>query len=986
MQMTRETPVADGARVDPRQLVPGTQFLTHTNVRRPCPGVLFRALHEFFEIQADRRPDSVAVEFGRAETTYAELEQRANRIARCLRARGVRCGGRVALLLPRSPDTYAAMLGILKAGAAYVPLDPDCPPERIAFILRNSEASVLVTTTPLAQRLAAFRGMVLRMDADRAVIAAESPARLARGTAGVGPGDLCYIIYTSGSTGRSKGVMIEHRSACHLVREEGRLYAVRASDRIYQGAPLAFDHSVEEIWLAFQSGATLVAATSQMAHAGPDLARHLTAHSVTVLSCVPTQLSLFSEDVPSLRLLIVGGEACPQELVNHWARPGRTMLNTYGPTETTVIATCAALCPGRPVTLGRPLPGYQVHVLDDLLRPVPRGTAGEICIGGVGVARGYVGQPGAVDSPFVPDPFVPADETDARLFRTGDLGRWDAEGNLEFLGRADSQVKLRGFQVELAEIESALMQDEHVRAAACAVREDVSEVEQLVGYVVLRDGEVDEELLRARLRSQLPAYMVPALIETVDGLPRLPGGKLDRKSLPPPRSRTLSPHGRADQPRTETERHLANIWRRLFPGLCVGVRDDFFLDLGGHSLPAARLVSELRQDPRFGRVSVLDVYEYPTIASLAAALEKSACAKPVCEPKASPNDPRKRGRHCLAGILQSIGLYAVFGFNAVQWVTPYLLYFLLRADRWSFWASTVCAAGSALLVFPLMLGTVIAIKWLVLGRIRPGRHPLWGGYYLRWWLVQTLISGLPLDYLASTPLLPWIYRLLGARMGKDVQLATTHLAAFDVISVGAGSSVDDDATIYGYTVEKGEIVIAPVQIGRGCFVGTGSVLREGTVMEDGVRLEDLSLLPRGVRIPAGEIWAGSPATRAVGPVAAPPPPPTHGPWRRAATALLYAALALLLPIVLLAALLPGIALLVWLDPLRHPLWYLGAVPVAGGSFVLGTTAEVVLLKWLLVGRVKLGTYPVHGWFYVRNWMVDQLLMMSLKHGSMRCRC
>src|SRR6266700_2312322 len=723
----------------------------------------FHVLHEIFEAQADARPNAVAVAFGTETATYLDLEQRANRIARRLRAQGVRPESRVALLLPRSTNIYAAILGILKAGAAYVPLDPEYPADRVAYILEDSGAESLLTTADLAERHAAYRGAIVRLDADLAEIDAHSPARLPHNGVGVGPRDLCYVIYTSGSTGRPKGVMIEHRSACHLVCAEGRIFAVRPEDRVYQGFSLAFDASVEEVWLAFHAGARLVAATARMAHAGPDLARMLSEAGVTVLSCVPTLLAMVSEDVPTLRLLIFGGEKCPDQLAERWARPGRRLVNTYGPTEATVIATYTDLLPGKPVTIGRAVPGYRVYLLDDGLRPVPTGEMGEIWIGGVGVARGYVGLPGSTEARFLPDPFATPEEGGARIYRTGDFGRIDGEGNIEFLGRVDSQVKLRGFRVELSEIESLLFQADGLLAAACSVREDVPGAQQLVAYVVPRSGgQVDEEHLRSYLRGRLPSYMVPALIETVTDLPRLPSGKLDRASLPAPQARAAALRVEVKPPRTQTERRLAGVWEEIFRPQPVSIDDDFFLDLGGHSLLAARMVSELRKDPQFASVSMAEVYDHPTIALLAAALDAATLDSQSPSTARSPRVTRDEnragawGRHFVAGLLQTGGLYFVFGFRALQWVTPYLIYFMLLETGHSALVSAAWASAGAVAVLPaLILGTVAA-KWVVLGRIKPGRHRLWGGYYVRWWFVQNLVSALHLDDLCGTPLLPFV--------------------------------------------------------------------------------------------------------------------------------------------------------------------------------------------------------------------------------------
>jgi non-ribosomal peptide synthetase-like protein len=625
------------------------------------------------------------------------------------------------------------------------------------------------------------------------------------------------------------------------------------------------------------------------------------------------------------------------------------------------------------------------------------------------VARGYVNRPDETRARFVPDRLAPegvapqgfAPDGSAtgghdvpRLYRTGDLGRLDAQGEIEFLGRLDGQVKLRGFRVELQEIEAVLAQEEGVRAAACTVREDPPGVQQLVGYVVPKNGHVDESRLVAHLRTRLPAYMVPATIETIGDLPRLPSGKLDRASLPAPRSRTAAPdatesagrrqhaagrQGGSGRPQTVTEKRIVAVWRALFRPHEVSVDDDFFLDLGGHSLLVAKMVSELRRDPRFASVSVIDVYEHPTIRKLAAALD--IAGRRNRPPRASDPTAVWRGaaRHRIAGTLQALGLYAVSGFHALQSVTPYLVFFLLMEDGAPPQQAVLWGVATSLLVFPALVLVAVAAKWTLLGRIRPGRHPLWGWYYVRWWLVQALVASVPLDYLFGTPLLAFVYRLLGARIGKDVYLATDRFAAFDLVEVGDGASIDHDASLLGYTVEGGELVIGPARVGARCFVGTRSMLSDHVVMEDGARLEDLSLLPRGARIPAGETWAGSPAR----PVQAPAKPvaaaPERSPVGRAASTALYAALVPVLPILLLVAFVPGVAFLTRLDPFAQPLLYLAATPLVGASFVLLLTAEVVLLKWLLVGRVRPGMYRLHGGFYVRHWIVDQLLTMSLEH-------
>ncbi|HEX4147643.1 MAG TPA: amino acid adenylation domain-containing protein, partial [Pirellulales bacterium] len=407
-------------------------------------------LHELFELQAARRPQQVAAVCGQQQISYGEMDRQANQLASLLSQRGVVGGDRVGLLLPRGCDVYVALLAILKLGAAYVPLDPDYPAERISYILSDCGAKALVTDSRLATKAAAAAAVPLCLDVLREELARLPGDGSATSHSGATSADVCYVIYTSGSTGKPKGVEIEHRSATNLVRAESQLFGVRPDDRVYQGFSIAFDASVEEVWLALFAGATLVVGTAEMMHAGPSLPELLDVAGVTVLSCVPTLLAMMEDRCPQIRLLILGGEACPAALVDRWSRPGRRLVNTYGPTEATVIATWGELLPGEPVTIGRAVPNYKIYILDEQLQPVAEGVVGELYIGGVGVARGYVGRPDLTTERFIPNPLEQPGDCAPRLYRTGDLARLTPRGDIEFMGRADTQVKLRGFRVELS--------------------------------------------------------------------------------------------------------------------------------------------------------------------------------------------------------------------------------------------------------------------------------------------------------------------------------------------------------------------------------------------------------------------------------------------------------------------------------------------------------------------------------------------------------
>jgi non-ribosomal peptide synthetase-like protein len=945
-------------------------------------------LHQLFEQVAEQYPFQHAIYFEGETLSYHHLNVKANRVAATLIKMGVVPGDFVGILLNRSPEAYIAIIGILKAGAAYVPLDPDFPADRIQFMLEDSATNVLISTPEHKERYQSFKGQVLNVSGGLNNYTGlvklhssfdENPEIV------VDPKSPAYVIYTSGSTGTPKGVIISHQAAANLVLAEREIFNLCSGDKVLQGFSLAFDASVEEIWLAFLRGATLVTASKALMCSGEDLSDFIDKERITVLSTVPTLLSTMRPKVASLRILILGGEAAPQELLQRWHHKGLRIINTYGPTEATVIATYADFDPDEKITIGKPIQNYAAFVTNENLELIPKGVPGELCIAGQGLAIGYLNRDELTTKKFISPSFTVLKDFGQRIYRTGDLAMFNDDGQLEFLGRIDSQVKLRGYRIELSEIESSLLQYDNIRNAVVAVKEDDHQVERLIAYIILKDTSnlFDEGKCKEFLGTRLASYMIPALFMELQDFPVLASGKVDRKKLPVPEN-NVGVGRPVVAPRDKHEEQIHSVWKNYFSPHEVSITDNFFLDLGGHSLLAAKMVSELRQVNGFRQVSVLDVYKHPTIERLS----KELSSRPIQENEQSHdrkgnnqmNYIPSKVKHFFCGVLQFLSLYFVFGFNTVMSATGYLVYFLYSLSGHSWIESAAWALSSTVIAYPAVVFTTIGLKWILLGQIKPGRYKLWGWFYLRWWFVQNIVQIIGFKQFAGTPILPFLYRLLGVKIGKNAHLETDHLAAFDVISVGAGSSIDDDVKLTGFSVKNGYLSIGTVTIGDGCFVGERSVISENTIMEDGARLEDLSLLPSGTTIPAGETWEGSPAKfkHAIAPVDE--SNELKGAKRFGIT-LLYIALIFVIPIVSFISFIPGIAILFQFDALETPLTFLAILPLVGALFILLLTMESVIFKWLLVGRVKPGKYPVHGSFYIRNWIVEKLLKLSLSYAG-----
>ncbi|GAA3909811.1 Pls/PosA family non-ribosomal peptide synthetase [Microbacterium invictum] len=926
----------------------------------PAPRTLIDILHA----AAKRYPEASALEDADGALSYAELLARVWQMAARLHEHGVARGDRVGVRMPSGDrELYVAILGIMAAGAAYVPVDADDPQERADLVFTEAGVRGVVTahgvyrpTAPLtaARPAGLFDG--------------DDPHPSSSATPIVPPptiDDDAWIIFTSGSTGVPKGVAVSHRSAAAFVDAEARMFLpddpLRPGDRVLAGLSVAFDASCEEMWLAWRHGACLVPAPRALVRSGEDLGPWLVGHSITVVSTVPTLAALWPADaIENVRLLIFGGEACPPELVARLVGDGRELWNTYGPTEATVVA-CAALMTGDgPVRIGLPLDGWALAVVDGEGLPVAEGGVGELIIGGVGLAR-YL-DPAKDAEKYAPMPTLGWD----RAYRSGDLVRADPEGLL-FQGRADDQVKIGGRRIELGEVEAALQSLTAVSGATVAVQKTEAGVSLLVGYVVPDDG-FDRQQARAQLTEMLPAPLIP-LLAVIEDLPVRTSGKVDRAALPWP----LVDTDAGDSGLSGTAAWLAEQWVAVLGARPADEDEDFF-QFGGGSLAAAQLVSRIRtRAPEF---TMADVYDLPRLRQMADAVEDEASGDdtPASFSTAHPTPRRMQWVQTLAGI-------PLFILSGARWITWLLTasWLLRLVPGFEFlpdpppWA---VLAGLVVFVTPFgrMAVSTLAARILLSG-VKPGDYPRGGGVHLRLWLAEQVAQQVDPVGLAGAPWVAYYARALGARIGADVDLHTLPPVT-GMLEIGAGAAIEPEVDLTGYWIDGDTVRIGAIRIGAGATIGSRSTLAPGTRIGRGAEIAPGSAVFGRVR--AGQRWAGSPAARVGGtstPMASDRPPAGRR-WLWAYA--LSSAVLGLLPFVAmavgalvlaagvrgsasLAATIPG--LLIWLVP---------ATLVTGVVFA---GAVLVLVRLLALGLVA-GVHPVRSRVGWQAWTTERLLDSS----------
>ncbi len=939
-------------------------------------------LADIFRATAQRIPGKAALIFNGDALTYSELDAWSDGIAAFLQAKGIGPGSYVGVWWPRGLALHAAILGIVKCGAAYVPIDREMPPDRVRTVMEEINANALFADIQIAVPCPVY-------EVPQAVALSDPPVT----TVHADPEAHAYVLYTSGSTGKPKGIPITQGNICHLVRAEQAVIGIREDDRVYQGFSVSFDMWCEESWISYLVGATLYVADGPTAKSVDELAAVLRSWGITILHAVPSLLAVMDGDVPGLRMINAGGEACTPQVLNEWAKPGRVFYNSYGPTETTVTATMIALRPGDPITIGDPLPNYNLAVMDEAGNILPAGERGELVITGPGVSRGYVGRPDLTAQKFIEKPSGLTDLPGDRIYRSGDAVVITPEGKVDFQGRIDDQIKLRGYRIELGEIEVQLNNIAGVAAAAVAVKKDGTDQDTLVGYVVMDDDtHFEEAAMRVTLARALPSYMVPALVTPLFSMPRLPSGKIDRKALPVPDALMLVASEAEEEAidlKAPLEARVLHLLRKVFPGRSIDATQDFFNDLGGHSLLAAVVVSRLRKEGGVPQASLKDIYLHRPLIKL---VERWAEAEATAD-AAPPRNfrPVDRRAHLLCGIAQTFSLFLIYGFFAMQIFLPYLGYYYVydrltdqayyESHQGIAYAYSIGTAFALFAVMPIAFSALsIAAKWLAIGRMKEGDYPLWGSYYFRWWLTKSFERLTPMQYLTGTPLYPGYLRVLGVKVPDSAQISAMQIGAEDLLTIGEDVSISSQVVINNAWVEDGWLKLRRVHLGNHAYLGSSAIVCGGARMEDWSELGDLSCLPAGKTIGRGEVWQGSPAVKVLTRRDEEFMQPLEvSAGKRRLYQFIFTLSLFVFPIFILLPLIPTIITLHQLDNDADPydFRYLLITPSLALAYIILFALQTVIVSRILQRDMKPGVHSIYSIFYVRKWLADQMMSLSL---------
>nr|WP_280720458.1 Pls/PosA family non-ribosomal peptide synthetase [Kocuria sp. JC486] len=888
---------------------------------------------------------SPAIDAGDSVMTYAQFHEAAGDVAAELAERGIGAGDKVGVRVPSgTADLYVAIMGILLAGAGYVPVDADDPDERARTVFSEADVAAVVS----ADLVVTGRLQIPREPVEPA------PPSLT---------DDCWVIFTSGSTGKPKGVAVSHRSAAAFVDAESRLFLqnkpLGPGDRVMAGLSVAFDASCEEMWLAWAHGACLVPAPRSLVRSGMDLGPWLVANAVTVVSTVPTLVSLWpAEALSNVRLLILGGEACPPEIGARLANEEREVWNTYGPTEATVVACAARLTGEPPVRIGLPLEGWDLAVVDEAGNPVPEGDSGELIIGGVGLAR-YL-DPDKDAEKYAPMPTLGWE----RAYRSGDVVVNDPAGLL-FKGRADDQVKVGGRRIELGEIDAALLALPGVIGAAAAVRKTASGNSLIVGYLTV-DGTFDRVASLDRLRADMPAALVPRLA-VVEDLPTRTSGKIDRDALPWP---LPDDGGAASQEMGATAAWLADIWNDVL-GSRPSTPDEDFFALGGGSLTAAQIVARVRE--KHVNATVADVYEHQRIGEFAAWLDTADTPVGRLNERVQP----VRRKTQAAQLAALVALRSIGGLRLLLWLAlgvrvADLLGWTLPGDAVGLVPWWVLGVTWLLLVAPLGRLAVSALgARAILAGVRPGHYPRGGRTHLRLWLAERFADEMGVGQIGEAGMVRWYARWLGCQVGRDVDLhAMPPVTGF--LRLGNGCSIEPEVDMQGHWIDGASVHIGDITVGKRARVGARSTLVPGARIGNDAEIAPGSTVfgPVG----AEQRWSGCPAV---------PVGDARGPWgprpkSRPVFTVLYMLSGLVISLLPALATVAGLAVL-W-APLSGTHTPGQAVTTALLWLPLAGLVGYAVLALMILALVRLcaiglegGPHPVQGIRALQAWTTLRLM-------------
>lgn len=959
-------------------------------------------LADIFETTARTFADKTALTFGCQNLTYAQLNYEADLLADRLLNKGVKAGDLVGLWLMRGMDLLIAQLAIAKTGAGWLPMDADIPPERILVCLDDAKAVGLLSCdafAPVVNPLLAPQNIpVWTVENLRASRSADHTPEKWQRRGVVKTTDPAYVIYTSGSTGKPKGILLSQGSICHFLRSENHRLGINSHDKVYQGFSVAFDMSFEEIWISYLVGASLWIAPKAIVADPESLYQALSDEQITVLHAVPTLVALLPHDVPSIRIMNLGGEMCPDAVVRRFAKPAdnpnRQLFNTYGPTEATVSASLALLQPNEPVTIGMPLPNYGMLIRSETGEILPFDEVGELCIFGRGVALGYLGRPDLTAEKFIDNPFA-QNEDEKILYRTGDLAKIDPTGNIYMFGRADDQVKVRGFRVELGEIESALIDIDNIGTAAVVLR-PLNDVDQLVAFVVADDPatQPSQTQLRHIFRQRLPSYMIPARFEWLEDtqVPRLPSGKIDRKVLRAmPLAQTVE-DSVGDEPADDAETVLFDKLKTLLGVPTISLQADFFDDLGGHSLLVARLISQLRQVPQYSHLTIADIYQARTVAGIADKMRQSQQnqLQTTVDDVARYHAPTSA--RVLATVVQSICLPVIICLQIMKWLAPFFAYHYFTGEPTDSTAVAI-AISLGVLILTEVVSFIVAIvgNRLFASGVKAGRYPLWGKVYLRWWLADRLSDLAPAYLLAGSSLYPVYLKALGAKIGNNVNIGSLTIRNPHLLTIGDNVDIGNGVNFDNAYVEKGWLNIGEIRLDNHSYVGSYAVLEGNTHLNEGSYLDGLSAMPAGSELPAHTAWQGAPLVSMPMPSAMPPSQavqPSIGLHFFYIIGMIGVVCLFFMPIF------PTFMIVDWLDDkILLPFlqseaihwvamrYFILAIP-ATALMIISTILVSAMIRWLAVPKLQAGSYPVHGSLYRRKWLANQIQESSLQvlHG------